>query len=93
MITGAFSLSRQAIQLGLLPRLEIQHTSASTEGQIYVPRVNKSLLIGVLLLVFMFRTSDNLANAYGIAVTGTMMVDHLPRLLRGVEVVALAALA
>ncbi|WP_200307048.1 KUP/HAK/KT family potassium transporter, partial [Paracraurococcus ruber] len=63
------------IQLGLLPRLEIQHTSASTEGQIYVPRVNRTLLIGVLLLVFLFRTSDNLANAYGIAVTGTMVVD------------------
>ncbi|MCW2282340.1 KUP system potassium uptake protein [Rhodoblastus acidophilus] len=75
VITGAFSLARQAIQLGLLPRLEIQHTSASTEGQIYVPRVNKTLLIGVLLLVFLFRTSDNLANAYGIAVTGTMVVD------------------
>ncbi|MCW2314870.1 KUP system potassium uptake protein [Rhodoblastus acidophilus] len=75
VITGAFSLSRQAIQLGLLPRLEIQHTSASTEGQIYVPRVNRTLLIGVLLLVFLFRTSDNLANAYGIAVTGTMVVD------------------
>jgi len=74
VITGAFSLSRQAIQLGLLPRLEIQHTSASTEGQIYVPRVNRMLLIGVLLLVFLFRSSDNLANAYGIAVTGTMLV-------------------
>jgi len=74
VITGAFSLSRQAIQLGLLPRLEIQHTSASAEGQIYVPRVNKTLLIGVLMLVFMFRSSDNLANAYGVAVTGTMIV-------------------
>ncbi len=74
VITGAFSLSRQAIQLGLLPRLEIQHTSATTEGQIFVPRVNRTLLIGVLLLVFLFRTSDNLANAYGIAVTGTMVV-------------------
>ncbi|MBB4197434.1 potassium transporter Kup [Rhodoblastus sphagnicola] len=74
VITGAFSLSRQAIQLGLLPRLEIQHTSASTEGQIYVPRVNRTLLIGVLMLVFLFRSSDNLANAYGIAVTGTMLV-------------------
>jgi KUP system potassium uptake protein len=74
VITGAFSLSRQAIQLGLLPRLEIQHTSASTEGQIYVPRVNRTLLIGVLMLVFLFRSSDNLANAYGIAVTGTMVV-------------------
>ena len=74
VITGAFSLSRQAIQLGLLPRLEIQHTSATTEGQIFVPRVNRTLLIGVLMLVFLFRTSDNLANAYGIAVTGTMVV-------------------
>jgi KUP system potassium uptake protein len=74
VITGAFSLSRQAIQLGLLPRLEIQHKSATTEGQIFVPRVNRTLLIGVLLLVFLFRTSDNLANAYGIAVTGTMVV-------------------
>ncbi len=74
VITGAFSLSRQAIQLGLLPRLEIQHTSATTEGQIFVPRVNRTLLIGVLLLVFLFRTSTNLANAYGIAVTGTMVV-------------------
>ncbi len=51
VITGAFSLSRQAIQLGLLPRLEIQHKSATTEGQIFVPRVNRTLLIGVLLLV------------------------------------------
>jgi KUP system potassium uptake protein len=74
VITGAFSLSSQAIQLGLLPRLEIQHTSAMTEGQIFVPRVNRTLLIGVLMLVFLFRSSDNLANAYGIAVTGTMMV-------------------
>jgi KUP system potassium uptake protein len=74
VITGAFSLSRQAIQLGLLPRLEIQHTSAMTEGQIFVPRVNRTLLIGVLMLVFLFRSSDNLANAYGIAVTGTMVV-------------------
>jgi KUP system potassium uptake protein len=74
VITGAFSLSRQAIQLGLLPRLEIQHTSATTEGQIFVPRVNRTLLIGVLLLVFLFRSSENLANAYGIAVTGTMVV-------------------
>jgi KUP system potassium uptake protein len=74
VITGAFSLSSQAIQLGLLPRLEIQHTSAATEGQIFVPRVNRTLLVGVLLLVFLFRTSDNLANAYGIAVTGTMVV-------------------
>ena len=74
VITGAFSLTSQAIQLGLLPRLEIQHTSETTEGQIFVPRVNRLLLVGVLLLVFLFRTSDNLANAYGIAVTATMVV-------------------
>ena len=74
VITGAFSLVRQAIQLGLLPRLEIQHTSETTEGQIYIPRVNRTLLIGVLALVLVFRSSDALANAYGIAVTGTMVV-------------------
>ena len=77
VITGAFSLVRQAIQLGLLPRLEIQHTSERTEGQIFVPRINRFMLIGVLLLVFLFRSSDALANAYGIAVTGTMVVDTL----------------
>ena len=74
VITGAFSLIRQAIQLGLLPRMEIQHTSATLEGQIFVPRANRLLLIGVLVLVFAFRTSDALANAYGIAVSGTMVV-------------------
>ena len=74
VITGAFSLIRQAIQLGLLPRMEIHHTSATLEGQIFVPRVNRILLIGVLLLVFLFKSSDALANAYGIAVTGTMVV-------------------
>ncbi len=74
VITGAFSLIRQAIQLGLLPRMEIQHTSETTEGQIFVPRANRLMLIGVLLLVFLFKSSDSLANAYGIAVTGTMVV-------------------
>ena len=74
VITGAFSLTRQAIQLGLLPRMEIQHTSEALEGQIFVPRVNRTLLIGVLLLVLLFKSSDSLANAYGIAVTGTMVV-------------------
>ncbi len=77
VITGAFSLVRQAIQLGLLPRMEIQHTSEMTEGQIFVPRINRFMLIGVLLLVFLFKSSDALANAYGIAVTGTMVVDTL----------------
>jgi KUP system potassium uptake protein len=74
VITGAYSLIRQAIQLGLLPRMEIQHTSETTEGQIYVPRANRLMLIGVLVLVFLFKSSDALANAYGIAVTGTMVV-------------------
>ena len=74
VITGAYSLIRQAIQLGLLPRMEIQHTSETTEGQIYVPRANRLMLVGVLALVFLFKSSDSLANAYGIAVTGTMVV-------------------
>ena len=76
-ITGAFSLARQAIQLGLLPRLEITHTSDKLEGQIYIPRVNRILLIGVLMLVAMFKSSSALASAYGIAVTASMVVDSL----------------
>src|SRR6187455_2117636 len=75
VITGAYSLVRQAIQLGLLPRLTILHTSASHVGQIYLPRVNTALLVGVLLLVAMFHTSSALASAYGIAVATTMVVD------------------
>jgi KUP system potassium uptake protein len=75
VITGAYSLARQAIQLGLLPRLEIQHTSDTQEGQIFMPRVNRLLLVGVLLLVLMFRSSSSLASAYGIAVTASMVVD------------------
>src|SRR5262244_2141915 len=75
VITGAYSLVRQAIQLGLLPRLAILHTSASQAGQIYIPRVNTALLLGVLLLVGLFRTSSALASAYGIAVATTMVVD------------------
>jgi KUP system potassium uptake protein len=73
VITGAFSLTRQAIQLRLLPRLEIRHTSASQEGQIYMPQVNYLLMIGVLVLVVLFGSSSKLATAYGIAVTGTMV--------------------
>ena len=79
VITGAYSLSQQAIQLGLLPRLEIRHTSGTLYGQIYMPRVNTLLLIGVLLLVGLFRSSSALASAYGIAVTGTMVVTTLWR--------------
>jgi KUP system potassium uptake protein len=74
VITGAYSLTRQAIQLGLLPRFEIRHTSETQMGQIYMPRVNALLLLGVLLLVALFRSSSALASAYGIAVTGTMVV-------------------
>ena len=77
VITGAYSLTYQAIQLGLLPRLAILHTSAAHFGQIYIPRVNAMLLGGVLLLVFAFQTSSRLAHAYGIAVTTTMVVDGL----------------
>ena len=74
VITGAYSLTRQAIQLRLLPRMRILHTSAEHAGQIYMPGVNAMLLIGVLALVAMFASSSRLANAYGIAVTGTMVV-------------------
>ncbi len=77
VITGAYSLTRQAIQLGLLPRFEIRHTSEAHSGQIYIPRVNTLLLVFVVLLVFLFRSSSALASAYGIAVTGTMVVTAL----------------
>jgi KUP system potassium uptake protein len=77
VITGAFSLTNQAVQLGLLPRLQIRRTSATQAGQIYIPRINALLLIGVLLLVLLFRSSNSLASAYGVAVTGTMLVDGL----------------
>jgi len=74
VITGAFSLSRQAIQLGLLPRMAIRHTSEEHSGQIYMPAVNWGLLIGVLTLVLLFKNSSSLASAYGIAVTATMFI-------------------
>ena len=77
VITGAYSLTRQAIQLGLLPRLEVRHTSEAQSGQIYMPQVNALLLVGVLFLVLMFRSSSNLASAYGIAVSGTMVVTAI----------------
>jgi KUP system potassium uptake protein len=74
VITGAYSLTQQAVQLGLLPRLRIRNTSADYAGQIYLPSINWLLLIGVLVLVVQFRTSSAMAAAYGIAVTGTMVV-------------------
>ncbi|HEV3160606.1 MAG TPA: potassium transporter Kup [Xanthobacteraceae bacterium] len=77
VITGAYSLTSQAIQLGLLPRLEVRHTSAQQAGQIYMPRVNTLLLVGVLLLVMLFRSSSAMASAYGIAVSGTMVVTGM----------------
>src|SRR5690606_18393715 len=69
MISGVFSMTRQATQLGFLPRTKIVHTSEGEIGQIYLPKINWMLLCAVLLLVFYFRTSANLANAYGIAVS------------------------
>ena len=74
-------LLRQAVQLGLLPRFEIRHTSAALGGQVYLPRVNRLLLGGVLLLVLLFQTSRALASAYGIAVTGAMIIDSVLALL------------
>jgi KUP system potassium uptake protein len=76
-LTGAMSLTRQAIQLGLLPRMEIRHTSATEAGQIYMPKVNGYLLCAVLLLCLIFKESGALASAYGIAVNGTMVVTSI----------------
>ena len=77
VITGAFSFTRQAIQLGLLPRLAIRHTSESVAGQIYLPRVNQLLFVGVVLVTLIFRSSSDLAAAYGLSVTATMVIDSL----------------
>ncbi len=77
VISGAFSITQQAIQLGYTPRLEIQHTSEKEIGQIYLPAINWLLLIAIIALVLEFRSSSNLAAAYGIAVTGTMLITNL----------------
>ena len=77
VISGAFSVTRQAIQLGYAPRMETLHTSDKAAGQIYIPFINWSLLIGVIALVIGFQSSSNLAAAYGIAVTGTMAIDTI----------------
>ena len=74
VISGAFSITRQAIQLGYLPRLEVQHTSEQEIGQVYVPRINTFLLVAVIILVLGFRSSGNLGAAYGIAVSGMMAI-------------------
>ena len=75
VITGVFSMTQQAVQLGQLPRMEIRHTSATDYGQIYVPRMNAFLGVGVVLIVLIFKSSDALTAAYGIAVTGVMVID------------------
>ena len=77
VISGAFSLTQHAIQLGFIPRMQIKHTSASAAGQIYIPVVNWGLMIMVLVLVLFFQSSSNLAAAYGIAVTGAMFIDTI----------------
>jgi KUP system potassium uptake protein len=77
VITGAFSLTNQAVQLGLLPRLQIRRTSETQAGQIYIPRIRGLLLVGTIVLVSLFRSSNGLASAYGVAVAGTMLVDGL----------------
>jgi KUP system potassium uptake protein len=74
VISGAFSITRQAVQLGYLPRLEVHHTSEQEIGQVYVPRINTGLLVAVIILVLGFRSSDNLGAAYGIAVSGMMAI-------------------
>jgi KUP system potassium uptake protein len=77
VITGAFSIAQQAMSLGLLPRMEITHTSEEEAGQIYVGQVNWLILIGVILLVLVFQSSSNLASAYGVAVNTSMIVDSI----------------
>src|SRR5258708_37929694 len=77
VISGAFSVTQQAIQLGFVPRLRITHTSEAAAGQIYIPVINWALMIMVILLVITFRSSSNLAAAYGIAVTGAMLIDSI----------------
>ncbi len=77
VISGAFSMMQQAVQMGLLPRLEIRHTSETQHGQIYMPRVNMILMLAVIVLVVAFESSSNLASAYGIAVTGDMVITSI----------------
>ena len=78
VITGAFSIAQQAMSLGLLPRMNITHTSETEQGQIYIGQINWLILFGVILLVLVFRSSSNLASAYGIAVNTSMVDRHHP---------------
>ena len=77
VITGAFSIAQQAMSLGLLPRMNITHTSETEQGQIYIGQINWMILAGVTLLVLVFRSSSNLASAYGVAVNTSMVVDTM----------------
>jgi KUP system potassium uptake protein len=77
VISGVYSITQQAVQLGQLPRMEVRHTSATDYGQIYVPRINGYLLVGVVLIVLIFKSSSHLAAAYGIAVTGVMVISTI----------------
>jgi KUP system potassium uptake protein len=77
VISGAFSVTRQAMQLGFVPRMEVQHTSEKEQGQIYLPAVNWGLMVAVMILVLGFKSSNNLAAAYGIAVTGDMVITSI----------------
>ncbi len=77
VISGVFSLTRQAIQLGYLPRMDIRHTSATEMGQIYIPQINYMLMVGVAIIVISFRSSSDLTHAYGLAVAGAMTIDGL----------------
>jgi KUP system potassium uptake protein len=86
VISGAFSMTRQAVLLGYMPRFEVRHTSEQQIGQIYVPKINLFLLIAVATLVIGFRTSDNLGTAYGIAVTGTMSLTTLLALIHAIGI-------
>ena len=81
MISGAYSIARQCVQLGFLPRMQVVHTSETEQGQIYLPQVNMLLLIGVVILVLEFKNSDSLAAAYGLAVTGTFLCTSCLALL------------
>ena len=77
VISGAFSVTRQAMQLGFVPRMEVLHTSEQEQGQIYLPAVNWGLMVAVMILVVGFKSSNNLAAAYGIAVTGDMVITSM----------------
>ena len=91
VITGAFSITRQAIQLGLLPRQLIRHTSESVAGQIYLPRVNWLLCAGVVIVTLMFQSSSKLAAAYGVSVTAAMVIELDDGVLRHLALLEVAA--